>query len=110
MNHNPDDLLVWLDLETTGLNPHRCSIIQMGIIITDNDLNEIEAAESARVAQLNPQHQEPFVWPPSFAVARSYVDQLVRNRGLATARITRISAPRSRQLSGAKIAPARSQA
>jgi hypothetical protein len=53
--------------------------------------NEIEAAESARVAQLNPQYQEPFVWPASFAVARSYLDQLVRNRGLAQARIARIT-------------------
>ncbi len=54
--------------------------------------NEIEAAESARVEQLNPQHQEPFVWPASFAVARSYLDQLVRNRGLAPARTSRIAA------------------
>lgn len=45
MNHDPNNLLVWLDLETTGLNPQRCSIIQMGIIITDDDLNEIEAHE-----------------------------------------------------------------
>lgn len=45
MTHDPNDLLVWLDLETTGLNPQRCSIIQMGIIITDNDLNEVDAAE-----------------------------------------------------------------
>lgn len=45
MTHDPNDLLVWLDLETTGLNPQRCSVIQMGIIITDNDLNEVDAAE-----------------------------------------------------------------
>ena len=41
MNHDPNNLLVWLDLETTGLNPLRCSIIQMGLVVTDNDLNEI---------------------------------------------------------------------
>ena len=65
--------------------------------------NEIEAAESARVPQLNPQHQEPFVWPASFAVARSYVDQLVRNKGLAPAKITRITAglARAEKLAGA---------
>jgi len=45
VNHDPNNLLVWLDLGTTGLNPHRCSVIQMGIIITDNDLNEIAATE-----------------------------------------------------------------
>jgi hypothetical protein len=53
--------------------------------------NEIEAAESARVEQYNPQHQEPFVWPPSFALARAYLDQLTRNKGLAPARIARIT-------------------
>ncbi len=54
--------------------------------------NEIEAAESARVEQYNPQHQEPFAWPASFAVARSYLDQLVRNKGLAPAKTSRIAA------------------
>lgn len=53
--------------------------------------NEIEAAESVRMAQFNAQLQERFVWPASFAVARSYLDQLVRNRGLSPARTTRIS-------------------
>ena len=65
--------------------------------------NEIEAAESARVTQLNPQHQEPFAWPASFAVARSYLDQLVRNRGLAPARIARVTTAlgRAEKLDGA---------
>lgn len=45
MDHDPNNLLVWLDLETTGLDPLRCSIIQMGIVVTDNDLNEVDAAE-----------------------------------------------------------------
>lgn len=58
--------------------------------------NEIEAAESVRWTQHNPQYQEPFVWPPSFAVARSFLDQLVRNRGLAAARITRFTAALAR--------------
>ncbi len=58
--------------------------------------NEIEAAESVRVEQLNPQHQMPFVWPASFAVARSYLDQLVRNRGLAAPRTARIAAALAR--------------
>jgi len=46
--------------------------------------NEIEAATQVRVNQFNPQMQEPFVWPPSFAVARAYVDQLARGQGLPT--------------------------
>ena len=31
--------LVWLDLEMTGLEPSRCSIVEIATIITDSDLN-----------------------------------------------------------------------
>ncbi len=34
-------VLVWLDLETTGLDPINDSILEVGIILTDWDLNEI---------------------------------------------------------------------
>ena len=42
--------------------------------------NEIDAAKSVQVSTQNPQLQTRIVWPPSFAVARSYVDQMERNR------------------------------
>jgi hypothetical protein len=35
----------------------------------------------------NTQEQRRFVWPPSFALARAYVDQLERSNGLAAARL-----------------------
>lgn len=35
------DLLVWMDLEMTGLNPHVDSIIEAAVVITDTDLNVI---------------------------------------------------------------------
>jgi hypothetical protein len=50
--------------------------------------NEIDAAKQVRIDYLNPQGQPKFTWTPSFAVARSYVDQLERSNGLAAARIT----------------------
>jgi oligoribonuclease len=34
-----DDLLVWLDLEMTGLDPTRNTIIEIATLISDNDLN-----------------------------------------------------------------------
>jgi hypothetical protein len=40
--------------------------------------NEIAAAREVQAARLNVQHQDRYVNQPSFAVARSYVDQLVR--------------------------------
>lgn len=38
---NPN-VIVWLDLETTGLNPHENVILEVGIIITDWDLHELD--------------------------------------------------------------------
>ncbi|MEO1172114.1 MAG: exonuclease domain-containing protein, partial [Myxococcota bacterium] len=33
--------LVWMDLEMTGLEPKKCAIVQMAIIITDTELNQL---------------------------------------------------------------------
>jgi hypothetical protein len=52
--------------------------------------NEIDAAKSVHMDYLNTQGQPKFVWAPSFAVARSYVDQLERGNGLAAGRISAI--------------------
>ena len=45
--------------------------------------NEIDAAMSVQLAQFNPQHQPHFVWPVSFSVTRSYLDQLARANALS---------------------------
>jgi hypothetical protein len=42
--------------------------------------------------EYNPQSQPKLVWPAAFPVVRSYLDQLVRNEGLAADRTTAISA------------------
>jgi len=34
-----DDLLAWVDLEMTGLDPARNTIIEIATLVTDNDLN-----------------------------------------------------------------------
>ena len=52
--------------------------------------NEIDAAKSVHLAYLNVQGQPKYVWPPSFALARAYVDQLERSNGLAAARIAAV--------------------
>lgn len=36
-----NDLLVWMDLEMTGLNPHTDSIIEAAVILTDSELNVV---------------------------------------------------------------------
>lgn len=36
-------MLSWIDLETTGLKPEECEILEVGLLVTDNDLNEVHA-------------------------------------------------------------------
>jgi hypothetical protein len=52
--------------------------------------NEIDAAKSVRLEYFNAQEQQRFVWPPTFSLARAYLDQLQRGNGLAAARITEV--------------------
>jgi hypothetical protein len=54
--------------------------------------NEIDAAKTVHLDYLNTQGQPKLVWPPSFALARAYVDQLERSKGLEASRIASIRA------------------
>ncbi len=53
--------------------------------------NEIAAAKLVMYDEFNPQSQPRVTWPAAFPVVRSYLDQLVRDGGLATARTTSIA-------------------
>ena len=44
--------------------------------------NEIDAATMARLEEFNAQEQSKITWPDNSAVARAYVDQLTRSRGM----------------------------
>jgi hypothetical protein len=52
--------------------------------------NEIDAAKSVHFDYLNTQGQPKLVWPPSFSLARAYVDQLERSQGLSGARLSAV--------------------
>ena len=62
--------------------------------------NEIDAAKSVRLDYLNTQGQPKLVWPPSFALARAYVDQLERSSSMAKDRVASVR----KQLSSAEKA------
>jgi hypothetical protein len=49
--------------------------------------NEIDAAKTIRVAELNVQNQEKIEWPRQLIVAKAYVDQLERSQALPADRI-----------------------
>lgn len=48
--------------------------------------NELAAAKLVHMDQYNPQSQPQIKWPAAFPVVRSYLDQLVRSKGLPEAR------------------------
>jgi hypothetical protein len=52
--------------------------------------NEIDAAKSIHLAELNVQGQPKYVWPPTFALAGAYTDQLSRSNCLPSGRISAI--------------------
>ena len=52
--------------------------------------NEIDAAKTVHQDYLNTQGQAKLVWPPSFALARAYADQLARSNGLSTSRLAAV--------------------
>ncbi len=61
--------------------------------LTPSDLvsqNEIDAARTVHLDYLNPQGQPKYVWPASFSLARAYVDQLERSKGLSAERIATV--------------------
>ena len=49
--------------------------------------NEIDAAKTVRVAELNVQNQQKIEWPAQLVVAKAYVDQLARSQALPATRI-----------------------
>jgi len=49
--------------------------------------NEIDAAKTVKLDYLNVQGQPKYVWPASFALSRSYLDQLERGKGQSADKI-----------------------
>jgi len=49
--------------------------------------NEIDAAKTVQVSELNVQNQQKFVWPSQLVVAKAYVDQLARSQALSAKQI-----------------------
>jgi hypothetical protein len=70
--------------------------------------NELDAANTVRFEELNPQAQPRMTWPATFALARAYVDQLERSGAMAPARIAAVRRDLSaaEQASGAARASA----
>jgi hypothetical protein len=58
--------------------------------------NEIDAANLVKFTELNVQGQPKITWPPSFVVAKAYLDQLTRAKALAADRASALAAAMDR--------------
>ena len=54
--------------------------------------NEIDAAKTVRVSELNVQNQQKIEWPHSLVVAKAYLDQLERSNAMAPSKIASLRA------------------
>ena len=54
--------------------------------------HELQAAALVRADEFNVQHQRRVTWPPNAAVARAYLDQLRRSKGIAPERAAAVTA------------------
>jgi hypothetical protein len=54
--------------------------------------NEIDAAKTVQVAELNVQNQQQVVWSRKLVVAKAYIDQLERSGGLSSEEIANLRA------------------
>jgi CheY-like chemotaxis protein len=52
--------------------------------------NEIDAAKSVQVSELNVQNQQKIVWPRRLVVAKAYIDQLERSQAMPAGKIADI--------------------
>jgi hypothetical protein len=53
--------------------------------------NEIDAATQFRLQEFNSQNQPKVTWQPTTAVAKAYVDQLTRSKGISAERVRAIN-------------------
>jgi hypothetical protein len=76
--------------------------------------NEIDAAKTVTVAELNVQNQQKIEWPAKLVVAKAYLDQLSRSQALPTDQIAAlqkaIQSAESSRMSKGKLAKLKSMA
>ncbi|MBZ5532709.1 MAG: hypothetical protein LAO20_14855 [Acidobacteriia bacterium] len=76
--------------------------------------NEIDAAKTVRVSELNVQNQQKIEWPAKLVVAKAYVDQLSRSQALPPEKIAAlhkaIQSAESSHMSKAALAKLKSMA
>lgn len=94
---NPDMLVLGGDWSAYWYNGHiYASEIARGLDVLELTptkfltQNEIDAAKTVHMTELNVQNQQKIEWPRNLTVAKAYVDQLERSQGLGTEQIAAV--------------------
>lgn len=71
-----DDLLVWIDLEMTGLDPHENTIIEIASIITDSELSIIAEGPNIVIHQPESELQKMDEWNVSHHTSNGLIEMV----------------------------------
>ena len=74
--------ILWMDLEMTGLDPEKDKILEVAVIVTDWDFNEVasyEAVQRADEELINERMQEAF-WEENVATKEALIAQNVTGK------------------------------
>lgn len=92
MSANPHRI-AWIDLETTGLDETTGHILEIGIVITDNDLNEVEVPFSMIVAPGDPNWKDSLnEFVLNMHTANGLIDAIDRGEGLPLTNVEDLAA------------------
>ena len=75
------DLLAWMDLEMTGLDPHENKIIEIATLITDSELNLIAEGPNIAIHQPEEELAKMDEWNLTHHTENGLLDR-VRNEGI----------------------------
>ena len=71
-----DDLLVWIDLEMTGLDPHENKIIEIATIITDSELSIIAEGPNIVINQPEEELEKMDEWNVSHHTENGLIEKV----------------------------------
>ena len=71
-----DDLLVWIDLEMTGLDPYENTIIEIATIITDSQLSVIAEGPNLVINQSEEELGKMDSWTVSHHTSNGLIEKV----------------------------------
>ncbi len=104
------DSLVWIDLEMTGLDPKTCTVLEIGVVITDNDLNILAQGPSIAIHHTDKVLKSMEAWSRHHHKKSGLTDECRRSKirlrqaeSMALEFVQRFCAPQSSPLCGNTI-------